>query len=44
MLLSPPHKVQRRNGTKVRPIDKVPARIEFQETGKLLLRKEFLLL
>lgn len=43
MLLSTPDKVQRRNGTKVRPLPKVPAKEELRETSKLMLRKEFFL-
>ena len=44
MLLSNPDKVQRRNGTQVKPLPKVPAKLELKETTKLMLRKEFLLL
>lgn len=44
MLLSPPHKVQRRNGTKVKLLAKIPAKEEVKETLKLASRKEFFLL
>ncbi|KAF2017507.1 MFS general substrate transporter [Aaosphaeria arxii CBS 175.79] len=44
MLLSPPEKVQRRNGTKVKLLPHVPAGEEIRETLKLMLRKEFFLL
>ncbi|UPX16442.1 uncharacterized protein EKO05_0006841 [Ascochyta rabiei] len=44
MLLSNPEKVQRKNGTKVKLMPKIPAKVEFAETLKLLLRKEMLLL
>lgn len=44
MLLSTPDKAQRKNGTKVKLLPKVPAKLELKETSKLLLRKEFLLL
>ncbi|OAL47410.1 MFS general substrate transporter [Pyrenochaeta sp. DS3sAY3a] len=44
MLLSPPHKVQRRNGTKVKLLAKIPAKEELKETLKLASRKEFFLL
>lgn len=44
MLLSNPEKVQRRNGTKVKPLPRIPAKIEAIETLKLMRRREFLLL
>lgn len=44
MLLSPPEKVQRSNGTKVQLIERVADGIELKETLKLMLRKEFIFL
>ncbi|KAF2791865.1 hypothetical protein K505DRAFT_247965 [Melanomma pulvis-pyrius CBS 109.77] len=44
MLLSPPQKVQRRNGTNVKLLPRIPVAVELKATLKLLLRKEFLLL
>jgi hypothetical protein len=44
MLLSTPDQVQRRNGTKVKLLPRLSARVELQETLKLLQRKEMLLL
>lgn len=44
MLLSPPQKVQRRNGTSVKLLPRIPAAVELKATLKLMLRKEFLLL
>ncbi|PVH95664.1 MFS general substrate transporter [Periconia macrospinosa] len=44
LLLSNPEQVQRRNGTKVKPLPRIPAKVEAKEALKLMLRKEFLLL
>lgn len=44
MLLSKPNQVQRRNGTQVKLLPRIPAKTEIQETLKLLQRKEMLLL
>jgi hypothetical protein len=44
MLLSTPDRVQRKNGTQVKLLPKVSAKVELKETSKLVLRKEFLLL
>jgi len=44
LLLSNPDKVQRKNGSKIHTLPRIPASIEFKETMKLMLRKEFLLL
>ncbi|EHY58949.1 hypothetical protein HRR83_001788 [Exophiala dermatitidis] len=44
MLLSPPQKVQRGNGTKVQLVERVADSIELKETLRLMLRKEFILL
>ena len=44
LLLSNPTKVQRRDGSKVHTLPRIPASIEFKETMKVMLRKEFLLL
>lgn len=44
MLLSPSHKVQRTNGTKVKVLQRLPDKVELAETLKLMLRKEFLLM
>lgn len=44
LLLSNPDKVQRRDGSRVHTLPQVPALIEFKETMKLMLQKEFLLL
>ena len=44
MLLSNPEQIQRKNGTKVKTMPKIPAKTELTETMKLLLRKEMLLL
>ncbi|KAH7110900.1 major facilitator superfamily domain-containing protein [Dendryphion nanum] len=43
MLLASPDKVQRRNGTQVKLLPKLPAKVELTETMKLMLRKEFIL-
>jgi hypothetical protein len=43
-LLSNPDKVQRKDGSKIHALPRIPASIEFRETMKLMLRKEFLLL
>lgn len=44
LLLSNPDKVQRRDGSKIPTLPRIPASIEFKETMKLMLRKDFLLL
>ncbi|KAF2680761.1 hypothetical protein K458DRAFT_344517 [Lentithecium fluviatile CBS 122367] len=44
LLLSNPEQVQRRNGTRVKLLQKIPAKMEMLETLKLMVRKEFLLL
>ncbi|KAJ4987136.1 duf895 domain membrane protein [Stagonosporopsis vannaccii] len=44
MLLSNPEQVQRKNGTKVKTMPKIPAKVELKETLRLLLRKEMFLL
>ncbi|KAF1998132.1 MFS general substrate transporter [Amniculicola lignicola CBS 123094] len=44
MLLSPPDKVQRHNGTKVKRLPQIPAMQELKETLKIFQRKEMILL
>lgn len=44
LLLSNPDKAQRRDGTLIQLLPKVPMVIEAREAAKLMLRKEFLLL
>jgi hypothetical protein len=44
MLLSLPNQVQRRNGTTVKLLPRIPAKTELRETLKLFQRKEMLLL
>ncbi|OAG12354.1 uncharacterized protein CC84DRAFT_1159686 [Paraphaeosphaeria sporulosa] len=44
MLLSTPEQVRRRNGTRVKLLPRIPAKIELRETLKLFQRKEMLLL
>ncbi|KAI8309392.1 hypothetical protein K4K61_001723 [Colletotrichum sp. SAR11_59] len=43
LLLSPPDKVVRRNGTRVQIVERISDSAELKELGRLMLRKEFLL-
>jgi hypothetical protein len=43
-LLSPPEKVRRRNGTRVAKIERISDLEELKALGRLMIRKELLLL